>query len=154
MTTKAFMLLQRKCVFMQLLMQHKNIRNIADTRKWQQFEKRQSIKVSISFSLVDYCTHRHMIDEFSEFYFMHTKSKQKFAGHQELNFIYLIIYFWIWLIIYSDALLMAEVSLSFQAADPNSVISAPGVIKHRPIESHTLAGFIFKYLTLALSVKT
>lgn len=47
---------------------------------------------------------------------------------------------------------MADVSLSFQAADPNSVISAPGVIKHRPIESHT--GFIFKYLTLALSVKT
>lgn len=49
---------------------------------------------------------------------------------------------------------MADVSLSFQAADPNSVISGPGVIKHRPIESHTLAGFIFKYLTLALSVKT
>lgn len=146
------MLLQRKCVFMQLLMQHKNIRNIADTRKWQQFEKRQSIKVSISFSLVDYCTHRHMIDEFSEL--CTQKANKKIAGHQELNFIYLIIYFWIWLIIYSDALLMADVSLSFQAADPNSVISAPGVIKHRPIESHTLAGFIFKYLTLALSVKT
>lgn len=49
---------------------------------------------------------------------------------------------------------MAEVSLSFRAADPNSVIFTPGVIKHRPIESHTLAAFIFKYLTLALSVKS
>lgn len=148
------MLLQRKCVFMQLLMQHKNIRNIADTRKWQQFEKRQSIKVSISFSLVDYCTHRH--DRWIQWilFYAHKKQTKNIAGHQELNFIYLIIYFWIWLIIYSDALLMADVSLSFQAADPNSVISAPGVIKHRPIESHTLAGFIFKYLTLALSVKT